>query len=308
MRLTLAAMAAALVLIGCGGGGGFLGTNADASISASPNPASFGIPVTVTWKTLKALKIESSNFGLGRSDLNGSITDNPGVTTTYQFTAEVQNEDHAPISVTKAVTLTVPRSTRSILIVGDAAVSGPNQVRDSLSTITSGAVTVSASMPSSTSVQAVVLHSSANLTAADRPKLDALLAAGKSVVFINESVSKISGGSISSIGGVLAGATAFSGSGSVPLNFRAEAGPVPISITVRGRPVSKTSGFLRGVSTSADRLLASSGGTYTSAMAYKVPTGGRTAFLGHDGVGSDAGSQSYNAALLVIVRWCLDGA
>jgi hypothetical protein len=308
MRLTFAALAAIGLLAGCGGGGGVLGTSADASLSVSPNPAAFGTPVTVTWRTNKAVKIESSNFGVGRTDLNGSITDNPGITTTYELKAEVKNDDRPPISVSKSVTLTVPRSTKGIVIVGDSALAGTNQVLDSLSTITSGPISVSPAMPSTTTAQAVVLHTSANVSTADLPKFDALLSAGKSVIFINESVNKISGGNVASIGGKLAGSTGFVKDPTVGISFRTEAGMVPLSATLRGVSFSGNDSALRTISTSADRLIASSGALYTTAMAYKVPTGGRTGFVGDDGVGSDTTARNYNAALKLIVRWALDGS
>lgn len=90
---------------------------------------------------------------------------------------------------------------------------------------------------------------------------NALLSAGMAVVFINESVSKITGGSVASIGGVLAGASSISRSDTIPIALRSESWTTPVLITIRGRSVSAPNCALRGVGKSADRLLANSGGS-----------------------------------------------
>ncbi len=295
--------------IGCGGVSAALGTNAGLDISATPNPAPYNTPVTLTWDSDRALEVITSNFGLDPSETEGSLTDNPGVDTTYRLTIRAQNEGHDPIEITESVTVEVAKSSKSVLVVGDSSVAGANQVLDSLKSLTNGTASISAAVPASTSADVIVLHPSASLTTSDRTRVEGLLSAGKAVVFVGSAVTAVSGGNVASIGGMLGGATSI-GNG-FDVEFREASGLIPISFRFRGlrlsAPVFTSYSGLQGVGGSADRLI-TDGGSITSAMAYKVPSGGRTGYVAEDGVGSSSRNQGFDLALRVITRWCMDGA
>jgi len=295
-----------LVLVGCGGAVG--GGGASARISATPNPAPYGAPVSIEWDTTRGLNVVDSNFGLDAGDLSGSIEDNPGVTTTYSFTALVQNEGHDPFEISKSVTVQVTKSNKTALIIGNAAVSGPNQVRDSLMSLTTGTVTVSGTLPSSLAQDIVVIHSSAAVSPSDVSRVQGYLSAGKGVILIGQAVINLSGGNVSSVGGMLAGATHESTDNEE--SFRSGSGFVPLSSRYYGFRLAPAifNPFkgLVGVSSSADRIVGRD--SVTSAFAYTVPGGGKTGYVAYDGVGSDQLSAGYNLALRVIARWCMDGS
>jgi len=248
-----------------------------------------------------------SNFGLAAGDLNGNIDDNPGVTTTFSFTAEVQNDGHAPFQITKSVTVQVIKSTKSVLVIGNAAISGPNQVRDSLTSLTTGPVSVVGTLPSGVSQDVLVIHGTANLSPSDVSTVQNYLSAGKGIVLIGDAVLDLSGGNVSSIGGMLAGAT--HQTSDFDDRFRSTSGFVPISsryFDFKLSPfIADPFDGLAGVSSSADRLIESNG--VTSAFAYHVPGGGKIGYVAYDGVGSEQVDAGYNLALRVITRWCMDG-
>jgi hypothetical protein len=300
-------IALSLLASGCGGGSSTTTSGgAGVTVSATPNPAPYNTPVTMRWGGTDLVGVQSSNFGASGGQATGSLTDNPGVTSTYSLTDIVDVPGQTQSTLSGAATVSIVPSKKSALIVGDASVSGPNQVLTSMQSITTGSVTITPTLPASTTADVVILHSSASLSTSDRSSLDQLLAAGKAVIFIGSAVSSLSGGNVTSLGGYLAGATSQRG-GNYP-SFRSTSGLVPMSVVDRGLFVGGNGPLaLEGVSASAaDRLVFTGSDTY--AFAYKVPSGGRTGYTGQDGVGSDTPSVGYNLALRLIARWCMDGS
>ncbi|MGV3615286.1 MAG: hypothetical protein ACO1SV_08125 [Fimbriimonas sp.] len=306
MRKTLFPCFVILAAAGCGGSG-LLGTNAAATLDATPNPAPYGVPIRISWGGHLVKEVLSSNFGVPRDVTSGTIEDNPGVDTTYQIKVQAQNSGREPIEISKTLTVQIAKSSKSVVVVGDASAAGPNQVADSLKTLTAGAVTVAPSLAAAPAgADLIVFHPTASIEGAD--SVAAMLDSGKGVIFIGESIVNLSDGDVSSSGGILGGATGVGGD--YDAKFRSESGFVPFAARYRGAKLAAAFltpfGGLEGVGGSADRLIVA--GSVTCAMAYRVPTGGKTGFVQEDGVGSTSNAFAFNLALRVIARWCMDGS
>jgi len=296
-----------MLVLGCGGNIPGI-KNASLKLSASPNPAPYNIPIKISWGGTGVKSITKSNFGVESDQTSGSITDNPGVDSTYTLTATLQNPGHDPFSGSESVVATVVKSTKGILIIGDASVAGPSQVQQSLQSLTTGSVSVSATLPATTTQGVVIIHPTASLSTSDRIALDSLVSAKIPVIFIGSTVKAISGNNVASIGGYLGGATRTNGD--YDQAYRSAAGFVPVSSRYYGARLDGAlfTPFqgLGGVSTQADRLIGNS--SCASAFAYRLPSGEKTGFVQEDGVGSSNHSKGFDLALRLISRWCMDGS
>ncbi len=308
---TLAFLTTLSTLLACGGAGDLV-SGAEATLTATPSPVGIGQPITVTWGGHRLTRGKSNDFGADTSLLSGSIQDRTAVDIDYHISMYGKNGDNPEIQLDATATATVIPSTKNIVIFGDPAVAGPNQMKDYLQTVTTGTVRVDdASGTAPVTEDLIVLHSSL------LPKIDALtwqnvvvpwLNSGKSVMLIGEDlVKKLANNNVSSIGGYLGGGTGFS-NGILPTEkTRAADGIVPISIKFRNQKITLDGGGARGmtgVGGSADIIISTSGGA--QAFAYKVSSGGKTAFCIDDGVGSSTQALYHGFAIRSMARWCLD--
>ncbi|MBS1702598.1 MAG: hypothetical protein JST12_13105 [Armatimonadetes bacterium] len=301
-----------LVLAACGGAGDFL-AGAQATLTATPSPVTVGEPVTITWGGNKLTHGKSNDFGADINLLSGTIQDRTAVSLDYHFSAYGKNGDNPEIVLNATASVQVTKSTKSVVVIGDPAIAGTNQVADYMRGITTGSVRViDGSDVTSVTEDLIILHSSiaSSLTASTWSDVVLpWLTAGKSVMVIGEDTLKgLGGGNVSTVGGYFGGASGFSG-GILPTEkVRSTDGLVPLSIKYRGQRITLDAGGGRGVTGiggSSDILISSSAGS--EAFVYKLATlPGKTAFLMHDGVGSSGTDAYYAWAMQSMARWCLD--
>lgn len=306
----------ASLVVGCGGssGGGNGGSGgtggAKLVLTTSKSVVDYGESVIVSWKGegLDSMSNEQdqTNFPIGWKQFSGSFTDYPAAETPYQVVG-------FPLSGNGIIansTVKVTKSSKSILVVGSETDPQRAQVVTALQTITDGAITVGASLPSSIASDVVVLLPSAAVGVADQQKVKAYLASGGSVAFVADAATKLANGhssdidsDISTISTILAGGNKcylFIGSA----NVVAEDPGIPISATNFGdtMPSSLTvNPVTNAVVLSPD----AAGGAL--AFAFKPSNGGKTAFLGILDLSETGVKRPTAGIFLAEVRWLADG-
>lgn len=293
------------VLGGCGGGGLTGSSSPSIGLSASKSVVNYGESVTISWSTGEGASIYTGQCNFPISGDNGSITDIPSYDTTYR----IRGEDADGNDVTKTKQVLVAKSTKAILLVGDAATSGTNQIREYLQTLTTQPVTISLAVPALTGYDAVVLLPSAAYISGDNAKVAAYLTSGGSVFLVEQAPRRLATGSfgsgdISAIGSWCAGVS----SQSNPLSDQdvVETSPIgiPLSAVLFG---DDCEGYAVGpVSALAIKLTTSS--STSSAFVYKPSSGGKVGYVGGLGIGSSAREATARELLLTEVRWGLDGS
>lgn len=300
-----------LPLAACGGAGDLI-AGAEARLTASPSPVAVGQPITVTWGGNKLTRGKSNDFGASSNSMGGTIIDRSAVSLTYNYSAYGQNGDNPEIQLDASATVIVTKSTKSVLVVGDVAAAGTNQVADFMRGITTGGVRSSSTIPAMPDEDLIIFHDSIASQLSKDVWWDTCkpwLTAGKSVMVIGENALRAFGGnnSLGFIGGDFGGADGFSNGIFATERVRSADGPVPLSVKYRGQRVTLEAGGGRGVTGvggSADILISSSAGA--EAFVYRVASGGKTAFAMHDGVGSTGTDAYYAWAIQSMARWCLD--
>lgn len=290
-----------LVSLGCGGSSIGGKTNASITLSVSSNSVSYGQAATISWSSQNVDSIESANFPVSSSTINGSFTDTPAVPTTYKITAHGTDGS----TVSSLVTVSVQKGSKKILFLADTAVSGINQIVDYLQTLSTQAVQVSQTLPSVFSADVIVVSTTASVSPVNVPAIQSFLNAGGGVVLIRYSTRKLATGdlnnsNISAIGSFFAGVTDSSDytwprqivSGS-PIGFN-------LSATTFGADTSAQG--VSPVSAQAILLTTDYNGTYAG-FAYAPASGGRVAYSGDAPIDSSPESVAIRTMFLSEVRW-----
>jgi hypothetical protein len=301
------------ILCGCGGIQDAL-KGAEANLSVTPETVSPGQSFNVRWGGNKLTGTKSNNFKAPSGLTSGQITDRTAVDLTYSYVAYGQNGSNPEIELTAKATVRVAKSRMNVWVLGDPATAGPNQVADYLKSITTGVVRVLDRSDTTTTVPVedlVVVHPSYFLPSDGSSftlTLQGMSKQKRKVIIIGETSLKYFGGSnLSSIGGLLGGATGVTQDFLATERIRSEDGSVPISIAYRGTTITLSGGGGRGVAGvggSADRLIST--GIATQAFTYVTPDGARFAFAMRDGVGSSATDAWYEVIIQSMARWCMD--
>lgn len=293
-------VALSFLLSSCGGAGSITNPNASSiSLTASTQTITYGQSVNINWIGHNIGSISEASFPVDGAALTGSITDKPATTTTYSITA--WGEDSESHSAT--VTVNVAKGNKKILFVGDTAQSGVNQLIEFLQALTNQTVDVSPNLPSSFTADVVVLSPSASISAADIPKVQAQLTAGKGVVLINEATALLATGdannsNISAIGSFCAGVTNLSGGGWYSLVEISPVG-IPFGANLLGK-TGFTDADIWPISANAIPLTNTDG---TSGFLYSPPIGGRIAFAGKAPIDASEFSVAIRSMFLAEVRW-----
>ncbi|MEI7575537.1 MAG: hypothetical protein WCK51_01495 [Armatimonadota bacterium] len=291
-------------LLACGGAGGVGANGPSVSLSASKLSIAYGQPVTISWSSKKISSIESSNFRVGSASVDGSITDTPGSTTTYSITGYGEDGNR----YTGSVTVSVAKGSKSILVVGDVAQSGVNQIIEQIQAVSSATVQVLATVPATISSDVVVLLSDSNVTSSDVNKIKSQLSRGGGVVLVGNSSRLLATGSasntdVSPIGSFCAGVTECVGDDLNSSSLLISPVSFPYGATVLDREVRGYS--MSPISATATPLTQVSpwqSGGY-SGFLYSPSTGGRVAYAGSAPADNSESSAAMRAIFLSEVRW-----
>lgn len=295
----------ALLIIGCGGLKDVVGpSDPDITLTASSTEIEYGDAITLSWSSNKLDFVESSNFGVAREIVNGSITDRPATDTTYRITAGANGD---PDRHSAQAGVRVRSTNKSYLVVGDSSVAGVTQVSQYVASITSRPVPVSLTFPPAPAADAVVILGSASVGFADHANVQTFLASGGAILLVGDAPRKLATGStstddISAIGSWFAGATRCAnmyfghrlGNESLP--------GFPLSVTLRGASVDSNALLdVRPISSEALNLAPAGDGG--AAFAYKPAIGGRVFYVGAYGAGSSEVDLNQKALFLAGCRW-----
>ncbi len=297
---------AGVLLSGCGGGGK-TGSGASIGLNASKPSVAYGETVHVSWSTGTGANILTGQCNFPVSGANGSITDTPSYDTTYR----IKGYDADGNSVTRTKTVKVAKSLKTILLVGDTATSGTNQIQQYLQSITVAPVAISLTIPSNLSnVDAMVLLPSGNITPSDNAKVISYLGSGGAVILVQQVPKKfINGnlgvGDVSAIGSWCAGVTTLASNSASERVLASSPSGIPLSAVLFGDAID---GYdLRPVASTAITLTSSSA-SRSSAFVYKPTAGGKVGFIGDIGIGTSEAQTTARELLLTEVRWALDGS
>ena len=284
-------------------------------IEATPTALVFGQSSVIKWVGPKADRINSSNFGLTSTQLNGEITDFPPITTVYTINGNNSEDGH---DVIVSIAVTVDESAKRVLLIGDSATPEVPQVQSLLEGITSQAVTVSLAMPADlTPFDCIVIHATGNIGTVDANKVRDFMATGKGVVILGMACRKLASGnttttSVAAIGSWFGGATStgtFYDSGLIGWDVQNQLDLVPISAVSRNFDELDQSGrssfscYVHDPGSQCDLIIVKS--TTSDAWGYKPTTGGRLFFTGS----ADGGATNIElpAIFLSGTMWCLEG-
>lgn len=297
-------LALAILVAGCGGGGGgsaSLGPTLDLSISALA--IDYGQTVSVSWSTSRAAAISATqtSFPVDTSQVNGTLIDTPGTSTTYTVTA-IGNDGS---QVTKSVSVTVNASTKKILLLADQAQAGVPQITSELQALTTIPIQTGLTLPASITADLIVIGGSSAVTPGDQAAIRAFLTAGGRVVLVGSAPQRLANGTttssdISSIGSWFAGGTTSSFSITQGTVVGTSPVGVPLSATLFGRDIAGDHA-IAPVAGSAIGLTTDKG----FAFAYKPPIGGRVGFASTAPSASDSNSVTSRSVFLAICRWAL---
>lgn len=290
-----------LSLLACGGAGGLGSNSPSVSLSASRSSISYGQSVTIGWSSKKISSIESSNFRVGSSALDGSITDTPATTTTYKVTG--YGEDGKRYS--GSVTINVNKGPKTILFIGDTSQAGVNQQIEFVQGLTTQSVQVSGTVPSTISADVVILSNGANIKPSDRTAIQNQLNRGAGVVFVGDSPRMLATGDsniydISAIGSFFAGATRCDSGSYFDIVSSSPAG-IPFGSTLLD-VYEFIGGGVGPITSSATLLTSNSSGTFGGFL-YSPSSGGRLAYVGQIPIEGDDAHTAVRALFLSEVRW-----
>lgn len=299
---------ALLAVSGCGGKGAGGQT---VSVSASPKSVVYGQSTRVSWSASATSRFSSSSFGLTEDNFReGSINDTPGTTTTYELRVNSEEGNTVPARAT----VTVAPIAEDVLVVGDAGQAGPEQIASFIGALTTGTVTVAASVPAPSETYGLLVMSpttAASSVAASRIK--AWLDAGKGVMLCGKSPQVLATGNrnnddVSAIGSWFFGVNEM-GRYQVPGFARTSStGLVRLSAAVRGQSDENedTETALPSYGPQVDVIDGYQdvlGGLHIYIAAYSVPTGGRLVFSGSPVGYGDSGAGVYRQAFESALRW-----
>lgn len=293
-------------LVGCGGGGK-TGTGASLSLSVSDPTVNYGQSVTVAWSTSGTATILGGQCNFPVSQQSGSIVDFPSHDITYR----IQGGDGNGNTISKTRTVSVRKSEKRILLIGDTAVSGTNQIQQYLQGITSQAVDISLSVTGMSLYDLVVILPSAAFDAGDNAEVSAHLASGGSVILLDQAPIRLATGNygvgnVSAIGSWCAGVTSISTSGATERVVNSNSGSIKVSATLFGD--NGPDGFDLGPVSSQAVILTTNSSPKYSAFVYQPPTGGKVGFVGALGIGTSEADTSARGLLLTEARWMMDGS
>lgn len=192
---TLSALGAALALValpylyGCGGGGK-TGATGSLSLTSSKTNVVYGEPVTISWSAKSGAIILEGQCNFPADTQSGSLVDRPSYDTTYR----IQGTDGQGNTISKTRKVTVPKSTKQILLVGNPSVAGTNQIQQYLQSVTTQPVSVRTTVTSLAGNDVVVLLPSATYTAADNASVMSYLSGGGAVILVEQAPRRLATG------------------------------------------------------------------------------------------------------------------
>ena len=295
----------ALFFAGCGGGGA-TGSSGSLSLSASKTTVAYGEPVTISWSASGDATIIAGQCNFPVSGQSGSIVDYPSYDTTYR----IRGNDGNGADAEKTRTVVVQKSAKKILLIGDTAVSGTNQIKQYLQTITTQPVDTRLDITGVSPYDVVVLLPSAAYIPSDNAEIAIYLTDGGSVILVDQAPRRLATGNggvgdVSAIGSWCAGVTSLSTSGFNERVITSNSGSIKVSAVLFGD--DGPNGYDLGpVSALATRLTTNSSNKH-SAFVYEPPSGGKVGFVGGLGIGTSEADSSARELLLTEARWMMDG-
>lgn len=300
----------ASLLTSCGGKLALPDTSAIA-IRSSVAEIAYGGTVTISWnsRNVSALNQGETSFPVTETLTNGSISDRPATNTTYVISARGNDGN----TVTSKVTVKVTKGTKNYLFVANPLTAGTDQLTEQLRLLTTGTVSVSASLPASLSTDGIIIDSTAQVGPSERARVLAYLASGKGVVIVGRSVRNLCTGDpenpdISAIGNQLAGATTTESAFFGAVNtFSSPVTTVPVTQNLGGRSLSIAELLVTPVTSTATVLARGRFDAGVSHLTYTPPSGGRIAYCTNFPVGDSLDEKVSRELVFACARWASGG-